>query len=374
LARARDAAVLVLSDRKVDGSRAPLPGLRLVARLHDAIVKAGYRHKVGLVADFGVWDVHHCALLVSMGADAVCPWLGVLTAGEHEATYLKGLRTGFIEAMSMIGVTPASAYCGAKLVEAVGLDPAFLAAEFPGVPGYLGGIGPEVVDREWLEFHARAFHPDTEGPAEVGEFRFRHEGRPHFNSPDAVRALHDASRYAKAKKARLHAPASPEAYAEFSAIVSGRDPVTLLDVVRVKDGTPIALEDVEPVEDVLWRFMTPGMSEGALSEPAHRAVARAMNVLHRYCRMKFGRTGRPLPEGIGPVANSGEGGFDKARVGTRDGNRSVQYAGARFTITPMTAARAAEAEVKFAQGAKPGKGGQLPGKKVSARIAHQRGC
>jgi glutamate synthase domain-containing protein 3 len=120
--------------------------------------------------------------------------------------------------------------------------------------------------------------------------------------------------------------------------------------------------------------MAPGMSEGALSEPAHRAVARAMNVLHRFCRARFKRAGRPVPEGVGPIANSGEGGFDKSRIGTMDGNRSVQYAGARFTITPMTAARADEAEVKFAQGAKPGKGGQLPGKKVSARIARQRGC
>src|SRR5262249_54618277 len=159
---------------------------------------------------------HHSALLVSMGADAVSPWLGILTAGENEATYLKGLRTGFTEAMSMIGVTPASAYCGAKLVEAVGLDPEFLASQFPGVPGHLAGIGPAVVDREWLEFHAFAFHPDTRGPADAGEFRFRKDGRPHFNSPDAVRALHEASGYAK--KARLHAPASPEAYAEYSAI------------------------------------------------------------------------------------------------------------------------------------------------------------
>jgi glutamate synthase domain-containing protein 2/glutamate synthase domain-containing protein 1/glutamate synthase domain-containing protein 3 len=346
LTRVQEAAVLVLSDRVVDATRAPLPGVRLVARLHDAIVKAGLRHKVGLVADFGVWDVHHCALLVSLGADAVCPWLGSLTAGEHEESYLKGLRTGFVEAMSMIGVTPASAYCGAKLVEAVGLDRAFLEAEFPGVPGHLGGLS--------------------------SEFRFRQGGRPHFNGPDAVRALQEASGYKK--KARLHAPGSAEAYAEFSGLVSARDPITLLDLLRIREAAPIALEEVEPEEDVLWRFMVPGMSEGALSEPAHRSVARAMNVLRRYCLRRFQRAGRPVPPGIGPIANSGEGGFDKARIGTRDGNRSVQYAGARFTITPMTAARAAEAEVKFAQGAKPGKGGQLPGKKVSPRIAHQRGC
>ncbi|HEY5908448.1 MAG TPA: glutamate synthase-related protein, partial [Vicinamibacteria bacterium] len=370
--KARESVVLVLSDRLVDATRAPLPGLRLVSRVHDAVVKAGFRHKVGLVADFGVWDVHHCALLVSMGADAVCPWLGNLTAGEREDSYLKGLRTGFVEAMSMIGVTPASAYCGAKLVEAVGLEPSFLETEFPGVAGHLGGLGPEAVDRDWLEFHAQAFDPETRGPRDVGEFRYRQGGRPHFNGPEAVRALHEASGYSK--KARLHAPGSAESYAEYSALISGREPVTVLDLLRIKAGTPIPIDDVEPEEDILWRFMAPGMSEGALSEPAHRSVARAMNVLHRFCRRRFQRAGRALPPGIGPIANSGEGGFDKTRIGGRDGNRSVQYAGARFTITPMTAARAAEAEVKFAQGAKPGKGGQLPGKKVSARIAHQRGC
>jgi glutamate synthase domain-containing protein 2/glutamate synthase domain-containing protein 1/glutamate synthase domain-containing protein 3 len=375
IAQAADAHVLVLSDRAIGPERAPLPGLRLVGRLHDAIVRAGVRHKVGLVADFGVWDVHHAALLVSMGADAVHPWLGCATAGEDgEATYLKGLRGGFVEAMSMMGVTPASAYCGAKLVESVGLDPGFVAQEFPGVAPHLGGIGASVLDREWLEFHARAFAADAACTlADAGEFRYRKDGRAHFNGPDVVRTLQVASGYAK--KARLHATASAEAYGEFAELVAGREPITVLDLLEVRETSlPIPLEQVEPEESILWRFMVPGMSEGALSEPAHRSVARAMNVLRRYCLAKFRRAGRPAPEGVGPVANSGEGGFDKARIGHRDGNRSVQYAGARFTITPMTAARAAEAEVKFAQGAKPGKGGQLPGKKVSTRVAQQRGC
>ncbi len=370
--KARECVVLILTDRTVDAEHAALPGVRVVSRLHDAIVKAGFRHRVGLLADFGVWDVQHCALLVALGADAVSPWLGALTAGKEEATYLKGLRTGFVEAMSMMGVTPASAYCGAKLVEAVGLDPAFVAAEFPGVSCHLGGIGPDVLDREWLSFHAHAFGNGPLVPKDVGEYRYRKEGRAHFNSPDVVRSIHQASGYTDKKKDLP--PGSPGAYAEFSRIVSSRAPVTLLDLLELREGAPIPIEEVEPEEDVLWRFMAPGMSEGALSEPAHRAIARAMNVLYRLCRMRFRRAGRPLPEGIGPVANSGEGGFNKERIGRRDGNRSVQYAGARFTITPMTAARAAEAEVKFAQGAKPGKGGQLPGKKVSARIARQRGC
>ena len=153
------AAVIVLSDRGVDGARAAVPALRAASRLHDALVKVGLRHRVGIVAEAGVWDIQHCALLVAVGADAVSPWLGCLSAGEREKTYLKGLRGGFVEAMSMMGVTPASAYCGAKLVEAVGLDPAWLREEFPGVARHLGGIGPEVLDREWLAFHDEAFRP-----------------------------------------------------------------------------------------------------------------------------------------------------------------------------------------------------------------------
>lgn len=365
-------AVLVLSDRGVDGARAPLPALRLVGRLHDAIVRGGYRHRVGILADAGAWDVHHCALLLALGADAVCPWLGCYTAGEREDAYLEALRTGFIEAMSMIGVTPASAYCGARLVEVVGLDPALVARDFPGVPTHLGGIAEDVLDREWLDFHRAAFAADARGPVEVGEFRFRRGGRPHFNSPDVVRAVHESS--GLVTRRGTAAADRDAAYRVLSALVSRRSPVTVLDLLRVKEGAPIPLEQVEPEEFVLWRFMVPGMSEGALSAPAHRAVARAMNVLHRYCLSRFRRAGLAPPEGMGPFANSGEGGFAKDRIGSADGNRSVQYAGGRFTITPMTAARAAESEVKFAQGAKPGKGGQLPGGKVSAQVAHQRGC
>ncbi len=367
------AAVIVLSDRGVDGARAAVPALRAASRLHDALVKVGLRHRVGIVAEAGVWDIQHCALLVAVGADAVSPWLGCLSAGERETTYLKGLRGGFVEAMSMMGVTPASAYCGAKLVEAVGLDPAWLREEFPGVARHLGGIGPEVLDREWLGFHDEAFRPGAPSDLpDAGEFRYRKTGRPHANNPEVFKALHAASGYA----ARGGEEAgSTAAYEVFAHTVNERQPIGILDLLRiVPHGEPVPLDEVEGEEHVLWRFMAPGMSEGAISEPAHRAIARAMNALLRYCRARFRRAGVPAPAGIGPVANSGEGGFDKARIGRPDGNRSIQYAGARFTVTPMTAARAAEAEVKFAQGAKPGKGGQLPGKKVSPRIARQRGC
>ncbi len=373
LLAARSGVVVVLSDRGVTAERAALPLLRVVGRLHDALARGGSRHRVGIVADSGVWDIQHCALTVAAGADAICPWLGCATAGAREATYLKGLRAGFVEAMSMTGVTPSSAYCGAKLFEAVGLDPAFVAAEFPGVACHLGGIPAETVDGEWLQFHAQAFAAEAV-PAlvDAGEFRQRKSGRPHAFSAEVVRTIHRAAGYSRDAGRRV----VPEggAYDEFARTVSDRSPIHVLDLLRVRPHDPVPLEEVESEAAVLWRFMVPGMSEGALSEPAHRALARAMNVLRRWCLAHFRRAGKEPPPGIGPIFNSGEGGFEKRRVGGPDGNLSIQYAGARFTITPGTAARALEAEIKFAQGAKPGKGGQLPGKKVSRRIAQQRGC
>jgi len=371
LASAKGKAVVVLSDRKPTQGAISLCTLRVVSRLHAKLGQLGLRHRVGIVAESGVWDIHHCALLISLGADAVQPWIGSETAGDAEATYLKGIRSGFLEVMSMVGVTPSSAYCGAALVEAIGLNAEFVSAEFPNVPCHLGGVGAEILNREWESFHEMAF---GEIPAlvDAGEFRQSKGGRPHFNDAHIVRGIQLASGYAK----KIHgaAPGSWEAYEAYSALVTERKPITVLDCLRVKGGDRIPTEQVESLASIAWRFMAPGMSEGALSEPAHRTVARAFNTLARLCRMEFATRGQCPPFGIGPIANSGEGGFDKARIGTLDGNTSVQYAGGRFTITPGVAACAKEAEVKFAQGAKPGKGGQLPGKKVSERVAAQRGC
>lgn len=367
-----EGSVLVLSDERVSAERAPLPMLRLVSRIHQGLIQHNLRHRMGLVAHTGAWDIHHCALLVSVGADVVCPWLGAAIAGEQEGSYLKGVRSGFLEAMSMMGVTPSSAYCGARLIEAVGLDREFLEREFPGVPGHLGGIGPETLDFEWHQFHQAAFKSEEPGLPDFGEYRHTKGGRAHYNNAEIVRSLHAASGYSK--KIHEGEPGTYEAYRAYSRLVSERTPITFLDCLSLKPGNAIPLEQVEPEEAILWRFMAPGMSEGALSEPAHRAVAHGLNLAYRYARLKAFHEGFQLPAGMGPFANSGEGGFEKVRVGTREGNPSVQYAGGRFTITPMTAARAREAEVKFAQGAKPGKGGQLPGKKVSAKVARQRGC
>ena len=376
-ARAAGKSVVILSDRNVGPTRIAASALRATSRLHARLAERGVRHRVGIVAEAGVWDIQPCALLVSMGADAVQPWLGSATAGEAEKTYLKGLRSGFLEVMSMVGVTPSSAYCGAALVESIGLDEEFVHREFPNVPHHLGGVGPDTLNEEWAALHARAYAcvavgAGVEGaPAlpDAGEFRQSKEGRPHFNDANIVRAIQLTSGYAK----KIHGatPGSKEAYQAYSDLVTERRPITPLDVLRVKPQNPIPLDDVEPVARIAWRFMAPGMSEGALSEPAHRAVAKAFNTLFRLCRHELRDD---LPFGVGPIANSGEGGFDKARIGKADGNRSIQYAGGRFTITPQTAASADEVEVKFAQGAKPGKGGQLPGKKVTALVAQRRGC
>ena len=371
VAAVESACVIILDDNEADATTASVPMLRAVSRIHSKLVELNLRHRVGILAFAGAWDIHHCALYVSLGADAVCPWLGCATAGDKETSYLKGVRSGFVEAMSMMGVTPASAYCGAALIEAIGVDREFLAREFPGVPGHLGGIGAETWNLEWLGFHAEAFGEEYALP-DAGEYRHTKDGRPHANNAEIVRLLHSASGYAK--KIHLAPPGTWEAYQHYSELVSNRPPMNLLDCLQVRSADPIPLDEVEPEEAILWRFMAPGMSEGALSEPSHRTVAKAMNMLNRYCRLRFKELGLPVPDGMGPFANSGEGGFDKARMRKSDGNTSIQYAGGRFTITPMTASCTREAEVKFAQGAKPGKGGQLPGKKVTQLVADRRGC
>ncbi len=225
--------MLVLSDRTVDAGRVALPMLRVMSRLHDAIVRAGFRHKVGLVADTGVWDVHHCALLVAVGADAVCPWLGCLTAGARERRVPEGLRPGFIEAMSMIGVTPASAYCGAKLIEAVGLDPSFVAHEFPGVPTHLGGIGADVIDRRVAGVPPRAFSPDTRGRRRGG-VPLPQRRAPPLQQP---RRGPRAARGAGLRKAREEPTAGAGAgYDAFAPASTQREPITVLDLVQLRPG------------------------------------------------------------------------------------------------------------------------------------------
>lgn len=366
------AHVIILTDRSVGLQTASVHPHRAISRVHRTLAATGRRNQVSLVADIAIWDIQPCALAVTFGADAVCPWLGLATAGEKVSTYLKGLRGGFIEAISMMGVTPTTAYCGAGLVEAIALDPEWVAEEF-GVPCHLGGITKEVISGEWLEFHRLAFDPATEADlVDAGEFRHSKEGRRHANNAEIVRSLQAASGYQK--KIHEAQPGSKEAYRNYSDLVTGRSPISILDLLEFRQSNPVPLSKVEPIEAIAWRFLAPGMSEGALSEPAHRAVARGLNIVSRYCRILAAAHQTELPGRLGPVANSGEGGFDKTRVGTWDFNRSVQYAGGRFTITPMTAANAEQAEVKFAQGAKPGKGGQLPGKKVSALVAQRRGC
>ncbi len=365
------AAVLILSDRLIGPGRRAVQPARLISRVHDRLVAAGSRSRTGIVADVGIWDIHHCSILIALGADAVCPWLGLATSGSDQPSYVRALRDGFLESMSMMGVTPSSAYCGARLIEAIGLDADFLAQEFPGVPGHLGGIGIHRILDDWLSFHSAAF---VESPEliDAGEFRHSKGGRRHANNAEIVRAAQAASGYAK----KIHSapPGSKEAYDVYAALVKDRPIITILDCIQPVTGTPIPIEQVESEAHILWRFMAPGMSEGAISEPAHRAVARAFNTLHRFARLQLHQQGSDIPASIGPVANTGEGGFEKSRMGRRDGNRSVQYAGGRFTITPMTAALADEAEVKFAQGAKPGKGGQLPASKVTPSVALRRGC
>ena len=341
-------------------TRAPLPGLRLVAAstTRSSRPASATRSAWWPTSGSGTCTTARCSSPSAPTRSA--PGSGSLTAGEHEETLPEGpahrLRgshvddrrdpgLGLLRRQARGGGGPRSRVSGGR-VSRGGRPP--------------GGSARRCSTASGSSSTREAFDPETQGSRRTrASSATVREGRPHFNGPDAVRALHEASGYRQ--KARLHAPGSPEAYA---------------DVQRDRLG-PRAHHPARPAA-----------GEGGHAHPDRRGRARGGHALalhgpgHERGRAlrarpsrggpgherappllpaRFKRAGRPLPEGIGPIANSGEGGFDKARIGTRDGNRSVQYAGARFTITPMTAARAAEAEVKFAQGAKPGKGGQLPG-------------
>ncbi|HLO98820.1 MAG TPA: glutamate synthase central domain-containing protein, partial [Fimbriimonas sp.] len=221
-------SVIVVSDFKPSADQIALPSLRFVSWLHQELVSAGQRHKLGLVVEAGVWDVHHCALHVTLGADAICPWLGIATAGSQSGSYLKAIRSGLLEAMSMMGVTPSVAYAGARLIEAVGLSKKLMAREFARVPHHIDGVGTEILNSEWKQFHTDAFTSEG-GLVDAGEYRHSRDGRPHANNAQIVRSLQSVSGYAK--KIHEHQPGSKEAYNSYSQLVSGRTPISLLDLV-----------------------------------------------------------------------------------------------------------------------------------------------
>jgi len=354
--------ILILSDVGVDARRAPIPMLLAVGAVHHALIRAGLRMRASIVAETGEpREDHHFACLIGYGAGAVYPYLayetvahlhhadeaGAVDVSRHVVNYKHAVEYGLYKIMSKMGISTLSSYRGAQVFEAVGLSQEVVDTCFAGTDSRVGGAGFEEIARDVLAFHREAFGDGVTPLQDLGYYRYRHGGEDHAFKPSVFKALHKAVRGGRY-----------EDYLEFAKEVEGRAPLALRDLLEFVPGTPIDVEEVEPIESIVRRFCTPAMSHGALSAEAHETIAIAMNRL-------------------GAKSNSGEGGEDPKRYhrlpsGDWANSAIKQVASARFGVTPEYLASARELEIKMAQGSKPGEGGQLPGHKVTEEIARIR--
>ncbi|MDK1019271.1 MAG: glutamate synthase large subunit [Actinomycetota bacterium] len=355
-AAVRDGAtIIVLSDRATDQWNAPLPIALCVGAVHHHLIKAGVRLHASIIAVSGEpRDAHDLACLIGFGAAAVNPYLAIeqvramavagdvpQSAVEAQENYRASLEKGLLKIMSKMGICTVKSYRSSELFEAIGLDEEVCDLAFNFTQRRVGGVGFERIAADVVERHRRY----AGGGEEIdGYYKHRRGGVPHIAAPRAVLAIQKAVRSGEM-----------EAYDRYLALVQDDRPVMeLRDLLTIESlGDAVPIEDVEPVERIMRRFVTAAMSMGALSREAHETLAEAMN--H-----------------IGGLSNSGEGGEDPARYGTKLNSRIKQIASGRFGVTPGYLASAEEFQIKMAQGSKPGEGGQLPGYKVTPEIAALR--
>jgi glutamate synthase (NADPH/NADH) large chain len=365
------ANVIVLSDRNSNATMAPIPSLLLTGAVHEHLVREKTRTRVGLVVETGdAREVHHVALLLGFGASAVNPYLafdtiddmiasGTLTGvtpRQARKNYIKALTKGVVKIMSKMGVSTVASYTGAQIFEAVGLDSGLVDEYFTGTVSRIGGSGLEVLAAEVAARHGAAHEsrPATRAHRELeigGEYQWRREGEFHLFNPKTVFKLQHATR---AKRYDI--------FKEYTRLVDEQSTTlaTLRGLFRLRDGVlpPIPVDEVEPVSSIVRRFATGAMSYGSISAEAHETLAIAMNRL-------------------GGKSNTGEGGEDPERYvpdANGDLRRSAikQVASGRFGVTSEYLVNADDLQIKIAQGAKPGEGGQLPGHKVYPWIAKTR--
>ncbi|MBE2252073.1 MAG: glutamate synthase large subunit [Myxococcus sp.] len=359
--------ILIVSDRNVDARRAPIPSLLASSAVHQRLVRDGIRRHTGLVVESGeAREVHHVALLIGFGAAAVNPWLcfdsvkalvakGELPADKAEANLVHAFDEGLLKVMSKMGISTVQSYRGAQIFECVGLNRGLIERHFSGTASRLQGIGLEELDREVVERHARGFGVrapanDVLVPFTGGQYQWRRRGELHKWNPGTIAALQHASRSNDAK-----------VFARYEQLADDESDglVTLRGLLEFDTSAPpVPLEEVESAATLATRFVTGAMSFGSISAEAHETLAIAMNR-------------------IGGKSNSGEGGEEPRRFAKEpngDWRRSAikQVASARFGVTTEYLVNAAELQIKVAQGAKPGEGGQLPGHKVDERIAKVR--
>ncbi|HEX3717722.1 MAG TPA: glutamate synthase large subunit [Verrucomicrobiae bacterium] len=362
------ANILILSDRGVDHEMAPIPALLAVAGLHHHLIREGSRTRVGLVLESGEpREVHHFSLLIGYGAGAINPYVafetlddmirqGLLVGITHKdacKNYVKAAVKGIVKVISKMGISTIQSYRGAQIFEAIGLHPSVVEKYFTGTASRVGGVGMDILAREIQIRHQAAF-PNRQTNGHVlevgGNYQWRADGEHHLFNPQTVHKLQQACRNTDYK-----------AFQDYSRAVNdqSRKACTLRGLLELKTaGAPIPIEEVESLEDILKRFKSGAMSYGSISQEAHEALAVAMNR-------------------IGGKSNTGEGGEDPARYtlepnGDSKNSAIKQVASARFGVTSLYLINAAELQIKMAQGAKPGEGGQLPGAKVHPWIAKVR--
>jgi glutamate synthase (NADPH/NADH) large chain len=364
------ARIIVLSDRHADADLAPIPSLLLTAAVHHHLVREKSRTQVGLLVEAGdVREVHHVALLVGYGAAAVNPYLAMESVEDlaREGYYVKvepevavahlvkALGKGVLKVMSKMGVSTVASYTGAQIFEAVGISQDVIDPYFTGTTSKLGGIGLDVIAEEVARRHATAYPRGGVLPTHRelqigGEYQWRRDGEPHLFNPETVFRLQHSTRTQRYDIFKQYTQAVDEQSTEL---------MTLRGLFRFKGAhvtgrEPIPIEEVEPVSDIVKRFSTGAMSYGSISREAHETLAIAMNRL-------------------GGKSNTGEGGEDSDRLYDPERRSSIkQVASGRFGVTSEYLTNSDDIQIKMAQGAKPGEGGQLPGNKVYPWVAKTR--
>ena len=354
---------IILSDRDIDADHAAIPSLLAVSAVHHYLISVGKRVQTALIVESGeIREVMHAALLLGYGASALCPYLtyaildDLVKRGKiqenyetAEANYIKAVKKGLFKIMAKMGISTIRSYRGAKIFESIGLSESLLKTYFGTDISTVGGIGLATIARDAIALHNKAFEKEinTDFLPNNGQFHWRRDGIKHAWNPETIAKLQLATRTGNYDK-----------FKEFSHLVDEKDePIFLRDFFDFRRA-PISIDEVEPVESIVKHFVTGAMSFGALSKEAHEALALAMNKL-------------------GARSNTGEGGEDSERFhATVDGislsSKTKQVASGRFGVTTEYLVNAEEIQIKVAQGAKPGEGGQLPGFKVNEIIAKTR--
>ena len=354
---------IILSDRDIDADHAAIPSLLAVSAVHHYLISVGKRVQTALIVESGeIREVMHAALLLGYGASALCPYLTYAVLDDlvkkgkiqenyatAEDNYIKAVKKGLFKIMAKMGISTIRSYRGAKIFESIGLSEGLLKAYFGTEVSTIGGIGLETIARDAINLHNLAFAKNTNVDflPNLGQFHYRKDGIEHAWNPETIATLQLATRTGKY-----------DTFKKYTSLVGQKEePIFIRDFFDFKRN-PIDIDKVEPVEQIVKHFVTGAMSFGALSKEAHEAMALAMNKL-------------------GARSNTGEGGEDNERFHeTVDGislsSKTKQVASGRFGVTTEYLVNAEEIQIKVAQGAKPGEGGQLPGFKVNEIIAKTR--